>query len=167
MDYQSQASELKPMSASKVENQFNNLMFKRWLERMESVHVLQYQLNHAHFGALWRCTFCAAVALGAERDLPAVQSLRRGAWQEDTAGGDGDRLDSFCSWSMSYHLSLPVCMPLSSAANPDSVLPHASCCPLFTVFCCVLSQAVPHPLPLSVSISLSAIYHPGPFKSIL
>lgn len=115
-------------------------------------------------------TFCAAVALVAERDLPAVQSLRRGAWQEDTAGGDGDRLDSFCSssvlWSMSYHLSLPVCMPLSSAANPDSVLPHASCCPLFTVFCCVLSQAVPHPLPLSVSISLLAIYHPGPFKSI-
>lgn len=164
MDYQSQASELKPMSASKVENQFNNLMFKRWLERMESVHVLQYAVSTKSG------TFCAAVALVAERDLPAVQSLRRGAWQEDTAGGDGDRLDSFCSssvlWSMSYHLSLPVCMPLSSAANPDSVLPHASCCPLFTVFCCVLSQAVPHPLPLSVSISLLAIYHPGPFKSI-
>lgn len=42
-----------------------------------------------------------------------------------------------------------------------SVLPHTSCCPLFSVFCCVL----PHPRPLSVSISLLAIYHPGPFKS--
>lgn len=40
------------MSASKVENQFNNLMFKRWLERMESVHVLQYAVS-TKSGTFW------------------------------------------------------------------------------------------------------------------
>lgn len=157
MDYQSQTSELKPTSASKVENQFNNLMFKRWWERRESVHILQYQLNQAYSGALWRGSVCAAVAVGAEpavteeHDRRTLLEVMVIDWIVSAPLLFSDQCPTIC-----HFLSARLFLLLLT-----SVLPHTSCCPLFSVFCCVLS----HPRPLSVSISLLAIYHPGPFKS--
>lgn len=165
MDYQSQASELKPMSASKVENQFNNLMFKRWLERMESVHILQYAVSTksgtfwstVEMHILWLSATCQQCShWGEEHDRRTLLEVMVIDWIVSAPLLFSDQCPTI------YHF-LSACLFLLPL-TPTSVLPHASCCPLFTVFCCVLSQAVPHPL--SVSISLLAIYHPGPFKSI-
>lgn len=136
---------------------------------MESVHILQYVVL-TKSGIFWSTVeihiLCSCGSRG-WADLPAVQSLRRGAWQEDTAGGDAIRLiDWIVSAPLLFSDQCPTIYHFLSAClfllplTPTSVLPHTSYCPLFTVFCRVLSQAalsVPHPLPLSVS------FHCWPF----
>lgn len=107
---------------------------------MESVHILVvYGLNQGKANdtfwssvdtvcKLGKTTVCAAVAhIGAQPVNSAAQSLKRGARQEDTAGGDAIRVTDwivsapllFCRQCPPRYLSLPVCLPLTSATNPN------------------------------------------------
>lgn len=151
MDYQSQTSELKPTSASKVENQFNNLMFKRWWERRESVHILQYQLNQAYSGALWRGTVCAAVAVGAERDLPACS--HRGEehdrrtllevmvidWIVSAPLLFSDQCPTICHFLSARLFLLPLTRPVSYLTLP--VVLYSLC----SAACCLILALSPFP----------------------
>lgn len=127
--------------------------------------IRQYILEHCgdpHFVQLWlswlstTCQQCSH--WGEERDRRTLLEVMVIDWIVSAPLLFSDQCPTI------YHF-LSACLFLLPL-TPTSVLPHTSCCPLFTVFCRMLSQAVPHPLPLSVSISLLAIYHPGPFKSI-
>lgn len=143
---------------------------------MESVHILQYVVL-TKSGIFWSTVeihiLCSCGSRG-WADLPAVQSLRRGAWQEDTAGGDAIRLiDWIVSAPLLFSDQCPTIYHCLSAClfllplTPTSVSHF-----LLSFIHCVLPRAVsgcpirPSSSPSLRFISLLAIYHPGPFKSI-